>query len=126
MSVDLVVEREEEGHVLKVQWLVYFIGEVLSDSKTWYLRIQKLLYAMLIAKHNLQHNFDAHCVVVMPSSGMGDVISNWEFTSRIAKWGLELMGLDITYAATPQLSPKSSLTSLWSGPRNGPRPPPSR
>ena len=32
----LVVEREEEGHALKVQCPVYFISEVLSDSKTCY------------------------------------------------------------------------------------------
>ena len=36
VSAALVVEWEEEGHALKVQCLVYFIGEVLSDSKTHY------------------------------------------------------------------------------------------
>ena len=35
VSVALVVEREE-GHVLKVQRPVYFISEVLSDSKARY------------------------------------------------------------------------------------------
>ena len=36
VSAALVVEREEEGHALKVQRPVYFISEVLSDSKTRY------------------------------------------------------------------------------------------
>ena len=36
VSTALVVEREEEGHALKGQHLVYFINEVLSDSKTRY------------------------------------------------------------------------------------------
>ena len=36
VSTDLVVEREEEGHALKVQRPMYFISEVLSDSKTRY------------------------------------------------------------------------------------------
>jgi hypothetical protein len=35
VSVALVVEREE-GHVLKVQRPVYFISEVLFDSKARY------------------------------------------------------------------------------------------
>jgi hypothetical protein len=30
----MVVEHEEEGHTLKVQRLVYFVSEVLPDSKT--------------------------------------------------------------------------------------------
>ena len=53
ISVALVVEHEEEGHILKVQWTVYFISEDLSDSKARYPRVQKLLYAMLIAKRKL-------------------------------------------------------------------------
>jgi hypothetical protein len=74
--VALVVEREEEGHLLKVQWPVYFISEVLFDSKARYLRVQKLLCAVLIAKRKLRHYFDAHPVVVVSSSGLGDVINN--------------------------------------------------
>ena len=39
ISAALVVEREEEGHALKVHRLMYFISEVLSDSKTRYSQI---------------------------------------------------------------------------------------
>ena len=39
VSAALVIEREEEGHTLKVQRLVYFISEVLSNSKTRYPQI---------------------------------------------------------------------------------------
>ena len=39
VNAALVVEREEEGHALKVQRPVYFISEVLSDSKTRYSQI---------------------------------------------------------------------------------------
>ena len=33
VSTTLVVEREEPGHPLKVQRPIYFVGEVLSDTK---------------------------------------------------------------------------------------------
>ena len=33
VSSALIVEREEEGHTFRVQRPVYFISEVLSDSK---------------------------------------------------------------------------------------------
>ena len=36
VSTALIVEREELGHPLKVQWLVYFIDEVLTDAKVRY------------------------------------------------------------------------------------------
>ena len=39
VSAALVVERVDEGHTLKVQRPVYFISEVLSDSKTCYPQI---------------------------------------------------------------------------------------
>ena len=39
VSAALVVEWEKEGHALKVQHPMYFISEVLSDSKTRYFQI---------------------------------------------------------------------------------------
>ena len=36
VSTAIVVEREEAGHAYKVQHLVYFISEVLNESKTRY------------------------------------------------------------------------------------------
>jgi hypothetical protein len=36
VSTTIVVKREEVGHVYKVQRLVYFISEVLNESKTHY------------------------------------------------------------------------------------------
>ena len=42
----IVVERQEDGHALPVQRPVYYISEVLSETKTRYLQIQKLLYAV--------------------------------------------------------------------------------
>jgi hypothetical protein len=105
VSVALVAEWEEVGQSLKVQHPVYFINEVLADTKTRYPQIQKLLYAILIAKRKLQHYFESHPVMVVSSFPLGEVIQNRDATGRIAKWALELMGEGITY--TPQTTIKS-------------------
>jgi hypothetical protein len=48
VSSAIVVERGEEGHAFGVQRPVYFVSEVLSESKVRYPAVQKLLYAILI------------------------------------------------------------------------------
>ena len=74
VSTALVVEREEEGHTLKVRCPVYLISEVLSNSKTRYPQIQKLLYAVLVAKTKLCHYFESHSVMVVTSFPLDEVI----------------------------------------------------
>jgi hypothetical protein len=49
VSAVIVVERIEEGHALPVQRLVYYISEVLFETKARYPQIQKLLYAVVLA-----------------------------------------------------------------------------
>ena len=39
VSTAIVVEREEAEHAYKVQHLVYFISEVLNESKTCYPKV---------------------------------------------------------------------------------------
>jgi hypothetical protein len=36
VSAAIIVERKEERHVYKVQWPIYYISEVLLDSKVQY------------------------------------------------------------------------------------------
>jgi hypothetical protein len=105
ISATLVVEREEPGHIYKVQRPVYYISKVLSDYETCYNKVQKLLYAVLIMKRKLLHYFESHLIRVVTSFGLEEIIGNRLSMGRIAKWVVELLGLDITYV--PQMAIKS-------------------
>jgi len=107
VSAVIVVERQEEGHALPVQRPVYFISEVLSETKTRYPQIQKLIYAVVLAGRKLRHYFEAHSVTVVSSSPLGEIVHNQEATGRIAKWSVELMGENLTYA--PRKAIKSQI-----------------
>src|SRR5438876_1157992 len=48
VNTAIVVERQEEGHILKVQHPVYFVSGVLSESKIRYPQVHKIPYVMLI------------------------------------------------------------------------------
>jgi hypothetical protein len=87
VSVAIVVERREEGHTLPVQRPVYFISEVLSETKIRYPQIQKLLYAVILTRRKLQHYYP---VTVVSSFPLGEIIQCREASGRISKWAVEI------------------------------------
>jgi hypothetical protein len=97
-SVVIKMERTEEGHALPVQRPVYYISEVLSETKARYSQIQKLLYMVVLARRKLWHYFIAHPVTVVSSYPLGEIIRNLDAAGRIAKWSVELMSETLAYA----------------------------
>jgi hypothetical protein len=65
VSTAIVVERQEDDHAYPVQRPVYFVSEVLSESKARYQPVQKLLYAVLITSRKLRHYFQEYSISVV-------------------------------------------------------------
>jgi ribonuclease HI len=107
VSAAIVVERREEGHALLVQRPVYFISEVISETKIRYPQIQKLLYAVILTRRKLRHYFESHPVTVVSSFPLGEIIQCREASGRIAKWAVEIMGETISFA--PRKAIKSQI-----------------
>jgi hypothetical protein len=97
VSTAIVVERQEDGHAYPVQRPVYFVSEVLSESKARYQPVQKLLYAVLITLRKLRHYFQEYSISVVTDYPLGDILRNQDATGRISKWAVELGALNIDF-----------------------------
>ena len=64
---------------------IYFISEVLGESKLCYPQVQKLLYSILIMSRKLRHYFPAHNVKVVSSFPLGDILHNRDANGRVVK-----------------------------------------
>jgi ribonuclease HI len=105
VSTAIVVERQEDGHAYPVQRPVYFVSEVLSESKARYQPVKKLLYTVLITSRKLWHYFQEYSISVFTEYPLGDTLRNQDATGRISKWAVELGALNIN------LKPRTAIKS---------------
>ena len=80
VSVAIVVERKEAGKEHPVQRPVYYISEVLIESKQRYPHWQKLVYGVFMANRKLKQYFQSHPITMVSSAPLGDIIQNREAT----------------------------------------------
>jgi dsDNA-binding SOS-regulon protein len=97
VSTTIIVERQEDVHTYLVQQPVYFVSEVLSESKAQNQAVQKLLYAVLITSRQLRHYFQEYSITVVSDYPLGDILQNQYATERISKWAVELSALTIDF-----------------------------
>jgi hypothetical protein len=107
VSAVLVAERPEEGHPYPVQRPVYYISEVLSDSKIRYSQPQKMMYGLLITSHKLRHYFQSHNIKVISSFPLGEILHSRDTIGCIVKWSVELGKFELEFC--PRQAIKSQI-----------------
>jgi hypothetical protein len=85
VSAVLVAEQPEEGHQYPVQQPVYYVSEVLSDSKVRYSQPQKLLYTILITLRKLRNYFQSHKIKVVSSFRLREILRSRDTMGHIVK-----------------------------------------
>jgi hypothetical protein len=55
----VLVEERMEADTLK-QFPIYYVSEALSGSKLFYSKMEKMEYAVVMAKRKLRHYFQSH------------------------------------------------------------------
>jgi hypothetical protein len=97
VNTAIVIERQEDDYTYPVQRPVYFVSEVLSESKARYQPVQKLRYAVLITSRKLRHYFQEYSITVVTDYPLGDILRNQDPTGRISKWAVKLGTLTIDF-----------------------------
>jgi hypothetical protein len=85
----VLVEERMESDTLR-QFPIYYVSEALSGSKLFYSEMEKMAYAVVMAKRKLRHYFQSHNISVPTGFPLRDMFENKESTGRIGKWVTEL------------------------------------
>jgi ribonuclease HI len=88
VSAFLVEERMEVDALKKFP--IYYVSEALRGSKLFYSEMEKMAYAVVMAKRKLRHYFQSHNVSVPTAFPLHDMFENKESTGRMGKWATEL------------------------------------
>jgi hypothetical protein len=90
MAVSAVlVEKRMEANTLK-QLPIYYASEALSGSKLFYSEMEKMAYAVVMAKRKFRHYFQSHNISVPTAFPLRDMFENKDSTGRMGKWATEL------------------------------------
>jgi hypothetical protein len=78
ISRALVVEKQitRDDKIVKQQFLVSFVSEVLTGSKKYYSQKEKICYVVIMSARKLQHYFEAHTIKVLTNQPLNDIFSN--------------------------------------------------
>jgi hypothetical protein len=80
VNIVIVVERKKEAQEYGIHRLVYYVSEVLTESKQRYPNYQKLAYGVFLASRKLRHYFYDHKITMVSKAPLKDIINNSDAT----------------------------------------------
>ena len=80
VSVAIMVERKEAGKEHPVQRPVYYVSEVLIESKKRYPHYHKLVYGIYLTTKKVAHYFRDHSLTVVSDAPLSEILNNRDAT----------------------------------------------
>ena len=90
-STALVRERD------KIQQSVYYCSRVLREEEERYLKMEKLILALVTTARRLRPYFQAHTIEIPIEHPMKQILHKLETSGRLIKWAIELSEFYIRY-----------------------------
>jgi hypothetical protein len=84
VSETLDVEKEitHNDKIVKQQFPMYFVSEVLTGSKKFYSEIEKNCYAVIMSAQKLHHYFEAHTIKFSTNQPLNDIFGNRDSSKK--------------------------------------------
>lgn len=98
--VGSVLFREEARN----QMPIYFVIKVLAGPETRFLKMEKLVFSLIITSRRLIPYFQAYTIVVYTDKPLKQVLHKYDVSGRLLKWAIKLSEFDLKYA--PRVSIK--------------------
>ena len=90
-SAALVRERD------RIQQPVYYCNRALREAEERYLKMEKLILALVTTARRLRPYFQAHTIEIPTEHMMKQILHKLETSRRLIKWAIELSEFDIRY-----------------------------
>ena len=105
MTIAAVLVKEEGTD----QKPIYYISHTLKDAETRYTKIEKLIFALVIASRKLRQYFQGRQVTVMTNQPLRRILHRPDMSGRLAAWTIELSQFSLEFA--PRMAMKSQALS---------------
>ncbi|KAI5333485.1 hypothetical protein L3X38_023616 [Prunus dulcis] len=92
-AVSSALIREELG----AQHPIFYTSKALLDAETRYLKLEKLIFSLVVSARKLRPYYQAHQIIVMTEFPLRSILHSPDASQQLMKWAIELSQYDLLY-----------------------------
>jgi hypothetical protein len=83
---------------------VYYSSHILHDAETKYLKVEKVVFALISVFKKLKLYFQAHKVIVLSNQPLRQILHKLEIFGCLVKWAIKLGEFGLQYRPQPVIT----------------------